>query len=205
MTRSAPQASASAAGRGGSAGARPRPRRRPAARRARGPPRPARDVGAGAEVGGGDDHRRDRVRGRVERRRRASRGQAVGDPQLGVELGRDEGRPHPAQHQPVDHRGVDVALDDDPVAAVGERQAGGVVALRGAVDQEPGARRPPGLGGEQLRLLEGGRFGADVDPLGDRGDVVAQAASPTSSPIAGSAPAPPLWPGTWKRPGSRAA
>ena len=28
--------------------------------------------------------------------------------------------------------------------------------------------------------------------------------SPTSSRIAGSAPAPPLWPGTWKRPGSRA-
>ena len=34
--------------------------------------------------------------------------------------------------------------------------------------------RPPGLGGQQLRLLEGRRFGADVDALGDRGDVVAQ-------------------------------
>ena len=49
-----------------------------------------------------------------------------------------------------------------------------MVALRGAVDQEPGPLRAPGLGGEQLRLLERRRFGADVDPLGDRGDVVAQ-------------------------------
>ena len=72
-----------------------------------------RDVGAGAEVGGGDDHRGDRVRGRVERRREALRGQPVGDAELGVELRRDEGRPHPVQHQPVDHRGVDVPLHDD--------------------------------------------------------------------------------------------
>ena len=133
------------------------------------------DVGAGAEVGRRDDHRRDRLGGFVQRRRQRVGRQPVGDPQLGVELGGDEGRPHAAEDEAVDHRGVDVALDDDPVAAVGERHAGRVVALRGAVDQEPGAARAPGLGGELLRLLEGGRFGADVDPLGDRGDVVAQA------------------------------
>ena len=36
-------------------------------------------------------------------------------------------------------------------------------------------RAPQAAGGELLRLLERGRLGADVDPLGDRGDVVAQA------------------------------
>ncbi len=98
----------------------------------------------------------------------------MGDPQLGVDLRRDEGRPHPVQDQTVDDRGVDVALDDDLLAAVGEGHQGRVVALRGAVDEEPGAARAPSLGGELLRLLERGRLGADVDAFGDRGDVVAQ-------------------------------
>jgi hypothetical protein len=62
---------------------------------------------------------------------------------------------------------VDVALDHDAVADMSQRHAGRVVALRGAVDQEPGPLRPPGLGREQLSLLEGRRFGADVDALGD--------------------------------------
>ena len=66
-------------------------------------------------------------------------------------------------------------------------------------------RRAPGLGGEQLRLLEGRRFGADVDPSVTEGMSLRSPASPTSSRIAGSAPGPPLWPGTWKRPGSSAA
>ena len=48
---------------------------------------------------------------------------------FGVELRRDEGRPHPVQHQPIDHRAVDVALHDDPLAHVAERHAGRVVAL----------------------------------------------------------------------------
>ena len=133
------------------------------------------DVGAGAEVGGRDDHRRDRPRRRVERRRQRVRRQAVGDAQVRVELGGGEARPHAAEDEAVDRRGVDVALDDDLGAVVRQRQADRVVALRGAVDQEPAALRAPGAGGEILRLLEGGRLGADVDPLGDRGDVVAQA------------------------------
>ena len=41
-----------------------------------------------------------------------------------------------------------------PVAGVGEREQRHVVALRGAVDEEPGAPRAPGLGGELLGLLE---------------------------------------------------
>lgn len=133
------------------------------------------DIGAGPEVGGGDDHRCDCARRRLEPGRQRLGRQAVRDPQLGVELGGDEGRPHPAQHQPVDHRGVDVALDDHAIATVRERHAGGVVALRGAVDEEPGALRPPGPRREQLGLLERRRFRTDVHPLGYRRDVVAEA------------------------------
>ena len=132
------------------------------------------DVGAGAEVGGGDDHGAGGLGRRRERRRQRLRGEAVGDAQLGVDLGGDEGGPQAGEDHAVDHRGVDVALDDDPVALVGDREAGGDVALRGAVDQEPGAPRPPGLGGEELGALEGSRLGADVDPLDQRGDVVTQ-------------------------------
>ena len=108
------------------------------------------EVGAGAEVGRRYDHRRDRVRGGLERGIERIRGEAVGDAQLGVEFGGDERRPQAAHHEPVDHRGVDVALDDDLVADVGEGEAGGVVALRGAVDEEPGPAGAPGLGGEYL-------------------------------------------------------
>ncbi len=133
------------------------------------------EVGAGAEVGRRDDHRGDRVRGGVERRGERVRGERVRDPQFGIEFGGGEGGPEAAHHHPVDHRGVDVALDDHLFADVGEGEAGGVVALRGAVDEEPGPPRSPGLGGEDLRLLERSRFGPDVDPLGDRGDVVAEA------------------------------
>ncbi len=74
------------------------------------------DVRAGAEVGRRDDHRRDRARRRVERRGKRVGRQAVGDPQLRVDLRSGEARPQAAEHEPVDHRGVDVALDDDPIA-----------------------------------------------------------------------------------------
>ncbi len=57
---------------------------------------------------------------------------------------------------------------------MGERQPGGEVALGGAVDEEPDAPRAPGLGGEALRLLEGGGVDADVDSVRERGDVHAQ-------------------------------
>ncbi len=133
------------------------------------------DIRAGAEVGGRDDHRADRPRRLVEGPGERRRGKAVGDPEAGVELGGREGGPQPAEHQPVDHGGVDVALHDHLAAAVGERQADRVVALRGAVDQEPAAARAPGAGGEPLGPLERGRLRADVDALGDRGDVVADA------------------------------
>ncbi len=56
------------------------------------------DVGAGAEVGGGDDDRADRARACIEPGCEALRGEAVGDAQLRVQLGRHEGRAKPAEH-----------------------------------------------------------------------------------------------------------
>src|SRR6185295_486046 len=55
-------------------------------------------------------------------------------------------------------------------AEVAEREAGGVIALRGAIDEEPASPRAPGLGGEPLSALEGG-MGTDVDPLEASRDV----------------------------------
>ena len=50
---------------------------------------------------------------RVERLGERLRGQAVGDPELRVELGRDERRLEPGEDDPVDRARVDVPLGDD--------------------------------------------------------------------------------------------
>jgi hypothetical protein len=97
-----------------------------------------RDPGDSPEVGGRDDHCRDRLRRLVEGRIESFGGDAVGDPELGVDLGLDEAGAQPGEDEAVDGRGVDVALDDHvaPVgrtglgllAGVGEGHAGRVVA-----------------------------------------------------------------------------
>jgi hypothetical protein len=66
---------------------------------------------------------------------------------------------------------VSGALDDDLVAEVYEREARDVIALRRAVQQEPGAARAPGLRRQLLRLLPGRRLGTRVDALDQRRDV----------------------------------
>ena len=75
------------------------------------------DVGDRAEVGRRDDRRAPTAPG-VSRERAVERlgRQAVRDAQLGVELGRHEGRPQAGQDQPVDRARVGVALDHDLVA-----------------------------------------------------------------------------------------
>ena len=208
-TRSAPARERVLGQRGREArGARPTPRRRPAARRARARPRarPA-HVRDGAEVGRRHDHRARRVRGRGQRARRAppaSRQWAM--PRSGSISGRDERRPQPGHDQPVDRARVHVALHDHLVARLGERQAGGVVALRGAVDQEPACAPPP-----RPRPPAAARAGTASAraprrcPRVSAGMSRPGARSPNASSDPGSAAAPPLWPGTWKRPGSRAA
>ena len=131
------------------------PRPRPAARRARGPPRPAR---------GCRRPRRNRWAippmprsRRVSRERRieALGRQAVGDAELGVELGRHECGSETRQHERVDRARVRVALHHHLLAVVRERQAAGQVALRGAVDQKPRAPRAPRLGGERCACSNG--------------------------------------------------
>jgi hypothetical protein len=129
-------------------------------------------VGDGPEVGRRDDERRDRVGGPLEGRGERVSRQAVGDPELGVELGCDEDRLEPGKDQPVDRARVDVTLDHDPWSGLAQGEAGGVVSLRGAVDQEPALPRAPGFGREPLRLLERGRLGPDVDALDQRRDIV---------------------------------
>ena len=104
---------------------------------------------------------------RVERLRR----DAVRDPQLGVELGLHEARAQAGDDQAVDRARVGGALDDDLVAEMHEREARDVVALRRAVQEEPGPPRAPRLGREQLRLLPRRRLGPDVDALDQSGDV----------------------------------
>jgi hypothetical protein len=133
------------------------------------------DVGHRPEVGRRDHHRPYRLRGPLEPAVELLRGDAVGEVELGVELGLDEGGPEPRQHQPVDRRGVDVPLDHY-LAALGvrQRQRGDVVSLRRAVDQEPGAASAPGLRRHELGALERGRLDPHVDSAGERGNVERQ-------------------------------
>ena len=55
------------------------------------------------------------------------------------------------------------------------------------------------LGGEQLRALVGRRLRPEVDALDVLRMSAPSAAQPSAARRPGSAPAPPLWPGTWKR------
>ena len=101
----------------------------------------------------------------VRGQRGAQRGRldAVRHAQLRVVLGRYEGGHAAGEHEPVDQRGVRVALGDDARAERREREAQRVVALRRAVGQEPRARGAVRLGGEALGLLVGRRRRPEVD------------------------------------------
>ena len=95
--------------------------------------------------------------------RQRARLDAVGHAQLGVVLGRYEGGHAAREDEPVDQRGVRVALGHDLRAERREGKAQRVVALRRAVGQEPRARGAVGLGGQALGLLVGRRRGPEVD------------------------------------------
>src|SRR5688500_13384412 len=64
-----------------------------------------------------------------------------------------------------------VALHDHARARVAKGEAGGVVSLRGAIEQEPAAPVDQGLARELLRELERRRLLADVDAGDQGGDV----------------------------------
>ena len=104
----------------------------------------------------------------------------------------------PLEHEPVDDRRVRVALRDDPRAQRREREAQRVVALGRAVGEEERARRAERLGGEQLGALVRRRRRAEVDPVDVLRDVGGERRrAPIALRTPGSAPGPPLWPGTW--------
>ena len=134
-------------------------------------------VGDRAEVGRRDDDRAGRAgvaaSARVERLRRrgSARCRAPESISGATNVGRSPDRTSPSTVLEWTLRCTTTL-----VAGLRERQAGGVVALRGPVDQEPGARRAPRLGRELLRLLEGSRLGPCVDALGERRDVQRQRA-----------------------------
>ena len=130
-----------------------------------------RDVRHRSEVGG-RDHGRPGGAGRsgecpVERLGR----HAMGDVELGIELGGHEGGPQAGHDQRVDRARVGVALSDHLRAAVAEREQRHVVSLRRPVHQPPGAARAPGLGRQLLRGRERSGLLTLIDAVGERGDV----------------------------------
>ena len=135
--------------------------------------REAAGVGDRTEVRGGNDDRRRRF-GRAGERRVQRAGQdAVREPELDVDLRSDEGGLQAREDEAVDRAAVDGALHDDALAALGDGQAGGHVALRGAVGEKPGPPCPPRFGGQAARdLVRRGRAaGNDVDALDERREV----------------------------------
>ncbi len=168
--------------------------------------RAAGDVGRHAVVGRRDDERGARVWSLAQRPFERCGRDAVGDAALLVVLRRDEAGDPAAEHEPVDDRRVRVALRDDPRAQRREREAQRVVALRRAVGEE---ERPLGaerLGGEPLGALVRRRRRPEVDAVDVLRDVGGQRVDADRLAKPGSAPGPPLWPGTWwKRAGPRNA
>jgi hypothetical protein len=102
----------------------------------------------------------------------------VRDAEFVVVLGHDETRGSTGQHQPVDNRGVGVALCDNVGARPGHRQAQGVVALGGAVGEE---ERPLGAiraGGQAFGSFVRRRRWPRVDALNVLGQVGGQCVDP---------------------------
>ncbi len=131
-----------------------------------------RDVGGHPVVGRRDHEGRTGVRGGGERGVEVVGHDAVGHPELGLVGRRDPARPAARQDEAVDDRAVGVALGDHRGAERRQREHERVVALGGAVGEEPG---PPGaveVGGEDLGLVERRRERRrDVDAAGVLGDV----------------------------------
>ena len=122
------------------------------------------DIGHGTEVAGGDE-----IDGRTGGMLGQSgfdlgRGDAVRGPESGIDSGMDEVRPQVGVDESVDDRGVDAALADEFATEPADDGGRDVVAARGAVRDEPGTSRAPGLGGELLGLFDRGCAGVIDHP-----------------------------------------
>ena len=131
------------------------------------------DVGRGPEIGGRDDDRGGCIGPLFECSLEVFRPQAVGHPQLRVDLGGGKVGHEPGHDHPVDDRGVDISLGDQGLSGVGDCEAHRLVSLGGTVEEEPGPLGPPGIGRQLLGLLERVRV-ANVDSLDQGRDVVGQ-------------------------------
>ena len=147
------------------------------------------------------------ARRRTRRARRAPRASArlerlgrhaVGDAALAVVLGRHEARQPAAQHEAVDDRRVRVALRDDRACRAAR--------ARGTARGCPASRRSSGTTSARRRTRRRRALGALVRRRRRRrgrcrGCPAARRRRARRAPIAlrspGSAPGPPLWPGTW--------
>ena len=141
-------------------------------------------VGAGTEVRRSHDQCGAGVRVGGECGVESLRGDTVCDPEVGVEVGRDECGDHSRHGETVDDGGVHAALRDERAAEACHGQARREVALAGTVGEKPGAARTPGLGRELQRSVLG-VVRADVDALDHRLDVQGQHALPD---VAGQEP-----------------
>jgi hypothetical protein len=102
------------------------------------------------------------------------RGDAEGQPGVGVDLGSHPDRLEPGQHQTEQHRAVQGPADDHAVALAAEREGDGLVGVRGPAGGEPADVGPPQPGGPGLRLdehsagqLHGVQAGVQRDVAGD--------------------------------------
>ena len=126
------------------------------------------NVGDGSEVARGHDVRGCRVRVLDEAVLELVGGDAVGDPEVGVDRREGEERVESGQGEAVDHRGVHAALHDHLGAEPAQGEVGDQVALARAVRQEPRLAGAPRLRREARRAHERRGVVAVVDPVGQR-------------------------------------
>ena len=133
------------------------------------------DIGAGSEIGGRDDVRRDSIRVRAKLRFKIRRRDAVRDAQRGIDRGEHELQTQSGEDGSVDDRGVHRALDHRGASQGAQGEACDVVALGRAVGEEPRATRAPCLGCQCHRLLQRAGIGRSglrqVHTLGEHRDV----------------------------------
>ena len=133
------------------------------------------DVGAGAEVGRGDDHRRDRAGVASSAAASDSGVSPWAIPSSGSSSGATKVGRIPLSTSPsiTEEWTLRWTTTRSPPWASAMQVAW--FPCEAPLTRNQVRAAPQAVGGEQLRLLERRRFGPDVDPLGDRGDVVAQA------------------------------
>ena len=127
----------------------------------------------------------------------------MGDAELGVELGRDEGRLEAGEDDPVDRARVDVALDHDPRAGVASARQVAWLPCEAPLTRNQLRRAPHASAASRWACWNGGVAGRRRCPRsrpGCRRSNAARAERVDERRVRSRAR--PCGPGTWKRPGS---